>query len=125
MRIPSEELEISKATDEAIEQGLKNSDITWRRLAMERLYQICKIHQTFTMNDVRPYLKMLPVKTHDNRAVGGIVKTALKVGWLERTDQSIQSKVGHKSPLQVWKSMIYEGVDSMPAEEKILNLTSR
>jgi len=125
MYIPHEELEISKATEVAIDQGLQNSDIAWRRLAMEKLYQICKCHQTFTMNDVRPFLKGLPAKTHDNRAVGGIVRTALKVGWIERTNEEIESKVGHKSPLQIWRSMIYEGAGTEEKSAMVLDLTAR
>ena len=60
------------------------------------------------MNDVRDMVKLSHLTTHDNRAMGGIVSTALKEEWIEYTGKSILSHVGHKSPLQIWRSRIYK-----------------
>ncbi len=103
-----EKAEIQAATDAGINQGHKAADGTWKKMALECVKVICLEKETFTMNDVRWLIRMSPIKTHDNRAVGGIVKMAQKLNWIKPTGQSITSKVGHKSQLQVWKSNLYQ-----------------
>lgn len=105
--------DIQKVTDEAIQKGYDNAKEEWRKYALECLRQVCLHQQEFTMNDVRGALKHAPIKTHDNRAVGGVVATARKEGWIEPTGKSIQSLVGHKSPLQIWRSLIYKPKDTL------------
>lgn len=100
--------EIQRETDQAISRGHKNADTTWKSMALECVKAICMKHEYFTMNEVRWLIKSSPIKTHDNRAVGGVMKTAKSLGWIEPSGQTIVSKVGHKSPLQVWKSKLYK-----------------
>ena len=100
--------EIKAVTDEAIERGHSNANPEWKAMALECVKTICLQKETFTMNDVRWLVRTSPIKTHDNRAIGGVMKTAKSLGWIEPTGQSIVSKVGHKSLLQVWKSKIYK-----------------
>ena len=100
--------DIQKITSEAIDKGYRGANLDWRDLALSCVREVCMHCETFTMNDVRPHIEALPIKTHDNRAVAGVVKTAEKLGWIRPTGRTITSRVGHKSPLIVWKSLIYK-----------------
>jgi len=94
---------IGEITDDAIEQCYQASDPEWRKVALDIVRQMCYEKQYFTVNDFRKNLKG---KTHDNRAVGGLMRTAQAEKWCRPTGNTIQSKVGHKSLLQIWESRI-------------------
>ncbi len=89
-------------TDPA-EQCFDNANAEWREMALEVVHLTCISMDRFTVNDFRNKLKG---KTHDNRAVGGLMKTACAKKWCRSTGNTIQSKVGHKSPLQIWESLL-------------------
>ena len=101
--------EIKKITDKAVEKSYDHAHIEWRKMALECLRVICETKQEFTMNDVRSLVKMSPLKTHDNRAMGGVVKSGRQLGWFKPSGNSIISKVGHGVPLQIWQSLIFKG----------------
>lgn len=98
---------IKQETEYAIQKGFKNADEHWKYETLENMHKFCQYTAEFTMNDFRAYnAQLCKVQTHDNRAMGGIVKRALKEGWIEGTGRSIISRVGHGVPLQIWKSLI-------------------
>lgn len=100
--------ELQRVTDEAIERGFNNASIKWRVMALENLYRFAKCTKTFTVNDFRDMVALSPIKTHDNRAMGGVIQTARKEGWIKPTGKSIPSRVGHKVHIQVWESLIFK-----------------
>ena len=104
---------IQQVTDQAIDRSYKNAENDWKIMALECVRQVCLRQQTFTMNDVRWLVNASPIKTHDNRAMGGVMRTASKLKWIIPTGQSIVSKVGHKSPLQIWKSLLYKDKETL------------
>lgn len=110
MTINSQEdiIRMNEATKRAVEQGFDNAHDAWRAMALECVQQICLTKESFTVNDVRDLVKMSDLKTHDNRAMGGVMVTAKGRGWLVPTGKSIPSVVGHKTHIQVWKSLIFK-----------------
>lgn len=100
--------EIDKATDQGITLGTKHAKAEWREMALNCLKYICLTRETFTVNDFRDMVLNNPIKTHDNRAMGGVIKTGQSNGWIKPTGESIPSKVGHKVPIQIWQSLIYK-----------------
>jgi len=94
-------------TEDAIDRGYDASSKEWREMALEVVYNTCMTNRTFTANTFRKKLKESGIETHDNRAVGGLMQTAKSRKWCKPTGNSITSKVGHFSPLQVWESRIY------------------
>lgn len=100
---------MNEATTRAIEQGFDNAHDAWRAMALECLQQICLSKAEFTVNEVRDLVKFSDLKTHDNRAMGGVMVTGKSKGWLMPTGRSIPSVVGHKVHIQVWKSLIFKG----------------
>lgn len=100
--------DIRRITDDAIDQGYRGADISWKDMALECVRMVCLKKERFTTNDVRWLIEASPIKTHDKRAMGGVMKHAQKIGWICRTGESIMSRVGHGVPLQVWRSRIYK-----------------
>lgn len=98
--------EINKITDESIKKSFDHANSEWRGMALDSLEQICLTHVTFTVNDVRDLVKWSHLKTHDNRAMGGVIKRGVANKWMEATGKTIPSLVGHKVHIQIWKSLI-------------------
>lgn len=49
--------------------------------------------------------------THENRAMGPLMKYAARLGYWEPTQDFVESsqKVKHQRPMRVWHSLIYQG----------------
>ena len=103
--------EIKSVTDQAIDLGFENAHEQWKAMALKTLFQTCLKFDYFTANDFRDEILKSPIQTHDLRAMGGVMKTGVKNGWIEKTGRSIPSRVGHKVPLQIWKSNFYKPND--------------
>lgn len=101
--------QIEIETEAAVKAGWEHAKIEWRRMAMERLLEICLAKSTFTVNDFRDLIKNSPIQTHDNRAMGGLMATGKKMKWIRLTGTEIPSIVGHRVPIQIWQSLIYTG----------------
>lgn len=99
--------EMNKVTERGIETSLENAHEQWRAMARRCLHEVCLNNEFFTVNDVRDIVKRSHLKTHDNRAMGGVMVTGKKEGWLAPTGKTIPSVVGHKVHIQVWKSLLY------------------
>lgn len=103
-----EQKQMQFLTDKGIKTSFDNAHEEWRSMALGCVRDVCLKHKTFTVNDVRALVKLSTLKTHDNRAMGGVMKTAQKMRWLEPTGESIPSVVGHKVHIQVWKSLLFK-----------------
>lgn len=93
-------------TDDAIQQGLDNADEEWKSLALQAVFDCCVEKDRFTADDIRFVLTDDQAKTHDRRAMGGIMKKAQKNGWCKATGVHIKSKFTHGHLHQVWESLI-------------------
>lgn len=108
-KIPESEYAIIvKETDAAIQKGYDSSKAEWRIKVLEIIYDTCMGMEKFTVNDFRKAVQESGLETHDNRAMGGVMVTAKSYGWIGLTGESIPSRVGHKSRLQIWKSLIMD-----------------
>ena len=105
---PQEYARILKETEVAIQKGSDNAKAEWKVMVLEILYNICLSKKVFTVNNFRKYVSESDIKTHDNRAMGGVIRTAVKYGWIKKTGNTITSRVGHLSPLQIWRSLIFD-----------------
>jgi len=107
MDIPQQYLAVIQAeTESAIKKGWDATRAEWRIMALQVLCRTALTHKTFTVNDFRGEILESEIKTHDYRAMGGLVKAAEKFGWIEPTGETIPSRVGHKIPMQVWRSRL-------------------
>lgn len=107
-KLPNEMLErIKIETDFAIKRGWEAAKVQWRQTALVILCEFALSNREFTVNDFRDKILESGVKTHDNRAMGGLMTTAKRWGWITSVS-AIPSMVGHKTPIQVWRSNIYQ-----------------
>lgn len=97
---------IVQATNVAVKQGWDRTKIDWRKAALEIIYELCVSKEKITANDFTGLIKNMPLKTHDNRAIGGLIRIAQKFDWVAKSGQSEVSKAGHLSRIQIWKSLI-------------------
>lgn len=104
---------IRELTDKAIADGYSSSDAEWRQMALTVVYEMCLRRQEFTVNEVRDIIKSSPLKTSDNRAMGGVMQKAKALKWIQASGRSIPSKVGHLVPIQIWDSLIFRS-ESVP-----------
>lgn len=98
---------LDEVTDIAINKSIVGADPEWRDKALKCLEEVCFQNQEFTVDSVRELVIASGVTTHENRAMGGIIKTGVAKGWIEATGRTIPSFIGHKIPMQVWKSNIF------------------
>lgn len=112
--------QINKEIDRAIKKGLDNAKVEWKRMALTVVAKFCIEKEYFNANEFTDEIKRSPIKTHDNRAIGGIIRLAMKWGWVEKTGIKEYSKAGHLSQVQVWKSKFY-GITQLPECPGCLN----
>ena len=105
---PKEYAQIDKIVADAIAKGYDHAKADWRGMALGVLLEVCKTEETFTANDLSKEIMKSPIKTHDNRAIGGVIKTGQGLGWLKPTGNRTPSYFGHKVAIQVWESLLYK-----------------
>ena len=100
----------TKPTAAAIKQADENADEQWRADATHALLLTCHEQPQFTVDDVwitlaREYPE---AKTHENRAMGAVMRRGRKMSWTKGTGQYIKSARSgcHMNPRQIWASMI-------------------
>ena len=97
----------NRRRDEAIKQVFDAADTLWKRLALQTVLEVAENKEYFTTDDVWnwPSFKRNQVVA-EPRAMGGIIRAAMKAGWIESTDRFIRSvrPACHRRPLAVWKS---------------------
>lgn len=102
------------ATEEGIERGTANANEDWKEMALECVRVVATKQQTFTVNEVREMVEKSPIKTHSLLALGGVMRKANNLGWIEGTDERAPSLVTHGSLVQVWRSRLYKPEEQIP-----------
>lgn len=94
--------------DEAIDRVEENADQEWFKLAVWKTRAIAKSCSTFTSDDVWSWMDIFDYSTHDNRAMGAVMRRAQAEGWIEPTDRVVKSTrpVCHSRPIRVWRSRL-------------------
>lgn len=95
-------------TTEAIEHGYRKSKEQWRTAALAAVRKVAKSYRRFTIDDVRAVMEGDGTLhgTHDLRALGGVLRTALKIGAIRRTEKYAPSSHGHSRPIVIWESLV-------------------
>lgn len=90
----------------SIARGSANADTEWRKAAERAVAAVCRRLTTFTTDDVWFELGD-EQSTHDNRAMGGVVKWAQREGLCRPTDRMIRSVRAecHRRRITVWESL--------------------
>lgn len=112
--------QIVKETNDAIARGYDHARAEWKLAALQLVYDMAAGTEKFSVNDFRRKLLELPMQTHDLRAIGGLMTTAKRYGWIERSGETSGSLVAHLVPVQVWKSLIYGRALPQPEQGTLL-----
>ncbi len=95
------------ARDAAMEQVKAAVNPEWKRVALDAIHLTARHHAEFIVDDVWQNLHGGEY-THDKRAIGPLMLTAKREGWITPTDKFRPSYVvhHHATPRRVWKSRI-------------------
>ena len=95
--------------DRAITAAGEAADEAWRNAALQAVGEIARSVPEFTTDDVFERLSRLPVRTHEARAMGAVMRLAARLGWCSVTERFVKSdRVSrHRAPIQVWQSHLY------------------
>lgn len=100
------------AREDAIDRAEANADRSWYALSRAAVIYVAERHEEFTTDAVWERLADCDVDldTHEHRAMGGVMRAALRDGIIERTDRTRQSTrpSAHRRPMRVWRSALRE-----------------
>jgi hypothetical protein len=95
-----------------IAQAKRNATAEWLKLALQCVRAVAIARHEFTADDVMALMDRLENKpeTHNLRAMGAVVQSALRAGWIVSTNKVVNSKRKgqHAQPKRVWKSVIFK-----------------
>jgi len=94
----------AEITEEAIERVGEHANKAWKREVMEVITDLCTKKSHFSADDVQ---ERLTEKTHNNSALGSMLKKAEKLGFC-RPDGVVRSKRKgrHQGLLVLWRSCL-------------------
>jgi hypothetical protein len=91
--------------DQAIEKAEAGASPEWKAEALETVYFVATYKDEFTTDEVWVRLK---TKTRENRAMGAVMLTAVKMGYVRPTERFTPSlrPSQHRRPLRIWESTL-------------------
>ena len=103
----SEPTTASENRDEALERVESNASVEFLATAYGAVKRAAMIHETFIVDDVWQQLPDF-AKTHEKRAMGAVVRRAVKEKIIEPTEEyrASQQPQCHGNPRRVWRSLI-------------------
>jgi hypothetical protein len=95
--------------DDAIAQVEANANSQWKEAALRILKDICERHREFTTDLLAEELGKTMHHTQDLRAVGSIMRKAMKNGWCLRSTTFTKSnrKHCHSMDIPVYQSLLF------------------
>lgn len=96
---------IFSTKEEAMDVVEAHSNAEWKIEALAAVERLATIHDTFTTDAV---WAVVTSKTHEPRAMGSVMRTATKLGYVAPTEAYTPSlrKASHRRPVRVWESKI-------------------
>jgi len=96
-----------KARDEGIARVEEAARTMWREAALEAVYQAALNERRFIVDEVWSYMPE-GVDTRDLRAMGPVMRRAVKAGWITATSEYRNSTrvSAHSNPRRVWQSRL-------------------
>lgn len=108
------------ATLAAINRVGSNADPDWLKAAHVTLYNVASEKQLLTPDDLWDAGLTKPVEA---RALGPVMIRGKKLGWIEQTGRTAQSRYPHVhlNLFNEWKSLIYEGPNTLVVWQSVPN----
>lgn len=101
-----------KAKREAMTRVEQHADTDWKTYALETVKRVAQQFAEFTTDAVLEQMQNAPVWTHELRALGPVMMSAQRAGYITRTDKTTPTKrvSRHHTEIRVWKSNLHKGV---------------
>lgn len=99
-----------EARNEAMSRVERNAEEPWKQACRDAIRQIALDKAEFTTDDVWEYLSDNDVELpHEVRAMGPLMSSAAKQGWIVATDRYRNSTrvACHARPVRIWASLIF------------------
>jgi len=92
---------------DGVDQAGENANARWMSIAYEAGCMVAETLSEFTTDDIWRVLDEEGVKTHDNRAMGAVIKNLKHDGWCRPTMRFVPSTriSRHGAPIRRWKSL--------------------
>lgn len=97
-----------KSTQTHINTATANADPKWRKAALVALKTLAEKRTTFISADVLAELASSDVKTHDLRAIGGVMIEGRDLGMIESSGLVRRADKHTRGATTLWKSRIYQ-----------------
>ncbi len=99
---------ISKdARDGVLEQVAKHADGAWKIVARQVVDQLAMECAPFSTDEVWPILDPLPVSTHERRALGWIIRAAIKDGVIVDSGRMCNSVRRNATKITLWVGKVH------------------
>jgi len=94
-------------TEEAIARAEQNAAADWQAAARHAVERCAHFKPEFTSDDVWDVLSTRPEFTHDNRALGAIMRRAASDGLIAKTDRTQPSRRTecHGRDVRIWRAL--------------------
>lgn len=98
-----------RAKEEAITRVEEHANSDWKTYALSTVQRVARQCAEFSTDAVLEAMQNAPVATHELRALGPVMLSAVKAGYIQPTDRFVNCKRAsrHKAPVRVWQSLIY------------------
>lgn len=95
--------DVIAATDEAIRRAETHANEYWKAEAYATVRIFCLRGKPFTSEDVSKTLSAKGIKTHENRALGAVMREACKEGLIRGVGFSNSTRPeSHTYPKRIW-----------------------
>jgi hypothetical protein len=102
----------------AIKSVEEHADDAWKAAAMDAVLKCAGANALFTVDDVWPLIPS-QFQTHDDRALGPIMRNAASRGWIKQSGNFKRSWVrNHGTVRPLWRSRIYKKTGDDPLQDQ-------
>jgi len=93
--------------DTAMKQVCDNTSDEFRACAEQAIVSVGKQNHKFTGDDIWDWImSKTTIRSHDNRALGPIIKRMASAKTIEATGEYLPSRRRHLAPIRVWRLVI-------------------
>jgi hypothetical protein len=92
---------------DGIERADQHADPQWLAEAAAAIRLMAELNREFIIDDVWATVGLR--RPHESRAMGAVVVRAKRDGIIAPTDRTRPSNSSNRSPMRVWRSLVYKG----------------
>jgi len=101
-----------QSTQQHIDTCSAHADPTWRQAALAAATRLASRQRQFTSHDVLQELAKSDVKTHDLRAIGGIMQEARDLGLITAVGLVRRNDKYSRGATTLWESRLCQAADT-------------